>query len=64
MTTFICQFYVNLKGFAEPKRYSKSYIYCIIEMNDTFSETKLLLPFRSSGAIQGSVPLTPPEMRV
>jgi hypothetical protein len=30
----------------------------------TFSETKLLLPFRSSGAIHGSVPRTPPEMRV
>jgi hypothetical protein len=31
---------------------------------NTFSDTKLLLPFRSSGAIQGKVPLTPPEIRV
>jgi hypothetical protein len=30
----------------------------------TFSETRLLLPFNSSGAIQGSVPLTPPEINV
>jgi len=30
----------------------------------TFSETRLLLPFNSSGAIQGSVPRTPPETNV
>jgi hypothetical protein len=30
----------------------------------TFSETRLLLPFRSSGAIHGSVPRTPPEISV
>ena len=30
----------------------------------TFSETRLLLPFNSSGAIQGSVPRTPPEISV
>lgn len=30
----------------------------------TFSETRLLLPFSSSGAIHGSVPLTPPDTRV
>lgn len=30
----------------------------------TFSETRLLLPFNSSGAIHGSVPLTPPDTRV
>ena len=30
----------------------------------TFSETRLLLPFNSSGAIHGSVPLTPPETSV
>ena len=30
----------------------------------TFSETLLLLPFRSSGAIHGRVPLTPPETKV
>lgn len=30
----------------------------------TFSETRLLLPFNSSGAIHGSVPRTPPETRV
>lgn len=31
---------------------------------ETFSDTRLLLPFRSSGAIQGSVPRTPPEISV
>lgn len=30
----------------------------------TFSVTPLLLPSSSSGAIQGSVPLTPPETSV
>lgn len=30
----------------------------------TFSETLLLLPFSSSGAIHGRVPLTPPETSV
>jgi hypothetical protein len=30
----------------------------------TFSETRLLLPFNSSGAIQGSVPRTPPDISV
>lgn len=30
----------------------------------TFSETRLLLPLSSSGAIHGSVPRTPPETRV
>ena len=29
----------------------------------TFSDTKLLPPFRSSGAIKGSVPHTPPETK-
>jgi hypothetical protein len=33
-------------------------------VEQTFSETRLLLPFNSSGAIQGSVPLTPPEINV
>jgi len=35
-----------------------------ISWNITFSETLLLLPFRSSGAIQGSVPRTPPVTKV
>jgi hypothetical protein len=30
----------------------------------TFSETRLMLPLSSSGAIHGSVPLTPPEINV
>jgi len=30
----------------------------------TFSETLLLLPFRSSGAIHGKVPRTPPDTNV
>jgi hypothetical protein len=30
----------------------------------TISDTIVLPPFRSSGAIQGSVPRTPPEIRV
>lgn len=30
----------------------------------TFSETRLLLPFNSSGAIHGRVPRTPPDTRV
>jgi hypothetical protein len=35
-----------------------------VQQNQTFSETRLLLPFNNSGAIQGSVPLTPPEISV
>ena len=35
-----------------------------ISWNITFSETLLLLPFRSSGAIQGNVPRTPPVTKV
>uniref|UniRef100_A0A7C9EJ61 Uncharacterized protein n=1 Tax=Opuntia streptacantha TaxID=393608 RepID=A0A7C9EJ61_OPUST len=34
------------------------------EKTSTFSETLLLLPFNSSGAIHGSVPRTPPETKV
>jgi len=34
------------------------------ENERTFSDTKMLPPFRSSGAIQGSVPRTPPEIKV
>lgn len=30
----------------------------------TFSDTRLLLPFKSSGAIHGRVPRTPPETKV
>jgi len=30
----------------------------------TFSDTLLLLPFNSSGAIHGRVPRTPPETKV
>lgn len=34
------------------------------KVETTFSETRLLLPFKSSGAIHGSVPRTPPDIRV
>uniref|UniRef100_A0A2P2IMY7 Uncharacterized protein MANES_12G042400 n=1 Tax=Rhizophora mucronata TaxID=61149 RepID=A0A2P2IMY7_RHIMU len=34
------------------------------EKTSTFSETRLLLPFNNSGAIHGSVPLTPPDTSV
>jgi hypothetical protein len=35
-----------------------------VKNKQTFSETRLLLPFSSSGAIHGRVPLTPPEISV
>ena len=34
------------------------------KVSQTFSETRLLLPFNSSGAIHGKVPRTPPDTRV
>jgi hypothetical protein len=52
------------------QRSAKGHIFCPVykkqklNYKGTFSDTKLLLPFRSSGAIQGKVPLTPPEIRV